>query len=119
MKVPLSWIKEYVDIDVSLVELARQMTLAGLEVEEITLVGLPYPSEELHEFKIEGLSWDRQKFVVAQVDEVMPHPNAERLVLCRLNDGTQEYIVLTGAPSLLALKENGKLSQPIKVAYAR
>jgi phenylalanyl-tRNA synthetase beta chain len=50
---------------------------------------------------------------------VMPHPNADRLVLCRLQDGTQEHIVLTGAPNLFEYKGKGPLTQPLKVAYAR
>jgi phenylalanyl-tRNA synthetase beta chain len=56
--------------------------------------------------------------VVAQIDEVMPHPNADRLVLCRLNDGAQEIIVLTGAPNLYPYKGLGVLPRPLKVAYA-
>lgn len=53
MKVPLSWLKEFVEIDLSLPELAYRLTMAGLEVEEIRLVGLPMP-EGAHEFKIEA-----------------------------------------------------------------
>lgn len=120
MKVPLSWLKDYVDIDdMGIEELAKTMTMVGLEVEEIRLVGLPMPPGEKHEFKYTGLSWPVDKFVVAQVDEVMPHPNADRLVLCRLNDGEQEFIVLTGAPNLYGYKGKGPLEKPLKVAYAR
>ena len=124
MKVPLSWLKDYVDIDLSLVEVAEVLTMAGLEVEDILLVGLPNPYEQpdapqRREVSIHGLSWDPEKIVVAQIDEVMPHPNADRLVLCRLNDGSGELVVLTGAPNLFEYKGTGPLPQPIKVAYAR
>ena len=129
MKVPYSWIKDFVDIDLGLEELAKLLTNLGLEVEGIRLVGLEIPqpitedkptSEPLrHEFKIEGLSWPANKFVVAQVEEVLPHPNADRLVLCRLNDGQEEHIVLTGAPNLFDFKGKGLLPKPLKVAYAR
>jgi phenylalanyl-tRNA synthetase beta chain len=120
MKLPLSWLKDYVDIDdMGIEELAKTMTMVGLEVEEIRLVGLPMPPGEKHEFKYTGLSWPADKFVVAQVDEVLPHPNADRLVLCRLNDGEQEFIVLTGAPNLYEYKGKGPLAKPLKVAYAR
>lgn len=119
MKTPLSWLKDYVDIDLSLEELAKVMTALGLEVEEITLVGLPLPPGEMHEFKYTGLAWDPDKIVVAQIEEVMPHPNADRLTLCRLNDGRQEWIVLTGAPNLYEYKGAGALPKPLKVAYAR
>lgn len=118
MKVPLSWLKDFVEIDLSLPELAYRLTMAGLEVEEIRLVGLPMP-EGAHEFKIEGLSWDPDKIVVAQIEEVMPHPNADRLVLCRLNDGRETLTVLTGAPNLFPYKGQGPLPRPLKVAYAR
>ncbi|MEA4906353.1 MAG: phenylalanine--tRNA ligase subunit beta [Chloroflexi bacterium] len=129
MYVPLSWIKDYVDIDLPLDELARVLTMTGLEVDSIRVVGLPLPegyeenhqagNTKRHEFKITGLPWSREHFVVAQVDEVMPHPNADRLVLCRLNDGVQDLVVLTGAPNLYPYKGQGPLPQPIKVAYAR
>ena len=123
MNIPLSWLKDYIDIDLLLLELARTLTMAGLEVEEIHLVGLPNPYEQdpglRREFKVTGLSWERDKIVVAQIDEVMPHPNADRLVLCRLNDGSGEIIVLTGAPNLFEYKGTGPLAQPLKVAYAR
>lgn len=123
MDIPLSWLKDYVEIDLPLLELARHMTLAGLEVESLRLVGLPNPYREggvqQHEISVSGLSWQPDKIVVGQIDEVLPHPNADRLVLCRLNDGTGEIIVLTGAPNLFEYKGAGPLPKPIKVAYAR
>ncbi len=128
MKVPVSWLKEYVEITLTIEELARRLTLAGLEVEELRYVGLPMPASRLEptggaharqETKISGLEWARDKIVVAAVLEVMPHPNADRLVLCRLDDGSQEHVVLTGAPNLFPYKGIGKLEQPLKVPYAR
>lgn len=119
MNIPLSWLKEYVDMDIPLDELARVLTMAGLEVDGVTLVGLPGPENDQSGFKFSGLTWERDKFVVAQIDEVMPHPNADRLTLCRLNDGEQELVVLTGAPNLYDYKGTGPLAQPLKVAYAR
>ncbi len=87
-------------------------------------MGLPMPESSghetrHHELKIEGLSWEADKIVVAAVHEVMPHPNADRLVLCRLDDGEREHIVLTGAPNLYPYKGQGALDKPLKVAYAR
>ena len=126
MKVPISWIKDLVDIDLSLEDLAHRLTLAGLEVEEIHYVGLPLPQmdeQHRHETKITGFAWDPQTIVVAAIYEVMPHPNADRLVLCRLHDGQREHIVLTGAPNLFPYKGKGPLEAlrgaPIKVAYAK
>jgi len=119
MKVPLSWLKDYVDIDMPLHEVARALTMLGLEVDEVRLVGLPMPVQERHEFRFTGLCWEADKIVVAQINEVMPHPNADRLVLCRLFDGDQELIILTGAPNLYPYKGQGALEKPLKVAYAR
>ena len=119
MRVVLSWIKDFVDLSLSPVELARILTMIGLEVEEIQLVGLPDDNSGTHDFKVSGLSWDPDKIVVAQINEVMPHPNADRLVLCRLQDGQQEHVVLTGAPNLFEYKGKGPLASPLKVAYAK
>jgi phenylalanyl-tRNA synthetase beta chain len=124
MKVPLSWLKEFVDISLPVDEVAKLLTMLGLEVDAVTLVGLPDPYAQLgpnepHEFKISGLSWDPEKIVVAKILEVLPHPNADRLVLCKLDDGRDELIVLTGAPNLYPYKGTGPLEKPIMVAYAR
>jgi phenylalanyl-tRNA synthetase beta chain len=121
MKVVLSWLKDFVDVDLAVDELAARMTMAGLEVEEIRYVGLPMPDSASGRrvTKISGLSWDPKTIVVGEVLEVMPHPNADRLVLCRLLDGEREHVVLTGAPNLFPYKGQGPLATSIKVAYAR
>ena len=119
MKVPISWLKEYVKINLSVEELAVKLTLAGLEVEEIRYVGLARPEGELQVTKVSGFSWHPDEIVVGEVYEVKAHPNADRLVLCRLDDGKQEHLVLTGAPNLFPYKGTGELDQPLKVAYAR
>ena len=118
MKVLYSWLKDYVDLDLSIIELARLLTRTGMEVEQVTVVGMEMPQMERREFKMKGLEWPRDKFIVGRVDEVMPHPDADRLVLCRLFDGQQEQIVLTGAPDLYPYKGIGPLDKPIMVAYA-
>lgn len=125
MKVPISWLRDFVDIDISIPELAHRLTNAGLEVLEIHYVGLALPGPETmrgsgsYEMKITGIDWDATKIVVATILEVMPHPNADRLVLCRLFDGQTENIVLTGAPNLFEFKGKGPLPKPLKVAYAK
>lgn len=118
MKTPLSWLREFVDITLPIEELAHQLTLAGLEVEEIRYIGLPLPGDR-PETKISGFAWDPDKLVVGAILEVMPHPNADRLVLTRLDDGEREHIVLTGAPNLFPYKGQGALEKPLKVAYAK
>ena len=128
MKVPLSWLKDFVEITIPIEQLAHTLTMAGLEVEEIQYVGLPLPGGKVEgrsgghqdpETKVSGIEWDPDKIVVAAVLEVMPHPNADRLVLCRLDDGQQEHIVLTGAANLFPYKGQGLLEKPLKVPYAR
>lgn len=128
MKVPLSWLKEFVEIDLPIAELAHRLTLAGLEVEQVHFAGLPLPEGAVAghtsgrraiEANVSGISWDPETIVVGAIHEVMPHPNADRLVLCRLHDGEREHIVLTGAPNLFHLVDKGPLDEPLKVAYAR
>lgn len=129
MKVPLSWLKDFVEITLPVEELAYHLTMAGLEVGEIQYVGLPmqrttdmdWTSGHVHRYetKITGIEWDPEKIVVGAIHEVMPHPNADRLVLCRLDDGEKEHVILTGAPNLFPYKDKGELIKPLKVAYAR
>ena len=128
MKLPVSWLRDFIDLNgLSVEEISRRLTLAGLEVEEIRYVGLEpadaaavgQHSSSRREFKTTGIGWDRDKIVVAEVREVMPHPNADRLVLCDLFDGKERHTVLTGAPNLFPLKGQGRLEKPLKVAYAK
>ncbi len=86
MKIPLSWLKDYVDITLPVEQLAERLTLAGLEVESLTRIG------EL---------WDRDKIFVGQILAVTRHPDADRLVLARVAYGAAEPLtVVTGAPNL-------------------
>ncbi|MFC2037048.1 phenylalanine--tRNA ligase subunit beta [Chloroflexota bacterium] len=103
MKVPISWLKDYVDLTVSLDELAERLTLAGLEVAAVEQI---------------GDWWDRDKIVVGQVLEVRSHPNADRLVLVDVAyGGDQVEKCVTGAPNLFPYKGVGPVS--LKVAFAR
>jgi len=107
MKVPLSWLKDYVDIAIPVTELAERLTLAGLEVETIEPIGLPGAE----------LPWDPDKIVVAELHDVRPHPNADRLVLSEVEyGGLEPEVVVTGAPSLL--ERRGQSGLHLKVAFA-
>lgn len=128
MKIPWSWVMDFVDPEESMLDVARRLTLGGLEVKEVRFVGLPLPDEtsglqassaDPKVTSIGGLGWDPEKIVVGEIREVMPHPNADRLVLCRLFDGQSEHTVLTGAPNLFEFTGQGELEQPLKVAYAK
>jgi phenylalanyl-tRNA synthetase beta chain len=107
MKVPLSWLKDYVDITVPIPEMARRLTLAGLEVETIEYIGLPGAE----------LEWNPEKVVVGELLAVRPHPDADRLVLAEVEyGGSETEIVVTGAPSLLEMW--GQEDLHLKVAFA-
>ncbi|MEI6044423.1 MAG: phenylalanine--tRNA ligase subunit beta [Chloroflexota bacterium] len=83
IKVPLSWLKEYIDITWTPEQLAAGLTLRGLEVESLIRI---------------GAGWD--KVVVGQVLSVEKHPNADKLVVLQATDGQQQYQIVTGAWNL-------------------
>src|SRR5438067_787458 len=104
MQVPISWLKEYVDLNISVKELAERITLAGLEVEAIERI---------------GDWWDPETILVGQILAVKPHPDADRLVLVDVDYGQdQPEHVVTGAPNLFQYKSVEKLPV-LKVAFAR
>lgn len=107
MQVPLSWLKDYVDITFPIPELAERLTLAGLEVGAIESIGLPGAE----------LPWDPEKITVGEIVEVKPHPNADRLVLVVVDYGGPEYeTAVTGAPNLFPYM--GQAGLRLKVAFA-
>src|SRR6266571_1380389 len=80
MKVTLNWLKQYVDFDWSPEELADRLTMLGIEVEGVQKLGGEF----------EGV-------VVAEVITRDKHPNADKLSLCRVNDGAGERQIVCGA----------------------
>jgi len=93
MRVPLSWLKKYVDIDLPSSEISDLLTMIGLEVDAVEKVT---PS-------FEGV-------VIGEVLSAERHPDAERLKVAKVSDGTEEYQVVCGAPNCRS---------GIKVAFAR
>ena len=85
MKVTLNWLKQYVDFIWSPEELTERLTMLGLEVEGVQ--------------KISG-AFDG--IVVAQVITRDKHPGADKLSLCRVNDGTGERQIVCGAQNFKA-----------------
>jgi phenylalanyl-tRNA synthetase beta chain len=122
MRVPLSWLKEFVDITLAPAELAFRLTVAGAEVSKVAYIGIAPPVKNEWGVNEEvGLVWARDKIVVAQIVEVMPHPNADRLVLADVNYGADSeavHRVVTGAPNLFHWKGQGKLPNGPKVVFA-
>lgn len=86
MKISLNWLKDYIDLKgISPEEIISQLTLAGLEVEDVT--------DQSRIFK---------NFIVGFVKEKKKHPDADRLSLCILFDGKEDLQVVCGAPNVEA-----------------
>src|SRR5262249_45179420 len=101
MKVPLSWLRDYVDVRLPVAQLAERLTLAGLEVAGGRVLGLPVPEGLRVKSEDAGPVWDRDKVILARVLQVEKHPNADRLTLVTLDYGaSQPKTVVTGAPNL-------------------
>src|SRR5262245_3389055 len=110
MKVPISWLREFVDITMPTAQLAEKLTLAGLEVAEVIRVGVAGAE----------LPWDPEKIVIGNILEVKQHPNADRLVLADVDYGAAEpHTVVTGAPNLFRYRGQGRLAHPLKGVYAK
>lgn len=120
MQVPVSWLKTFVDIDVPIELLAEKLTLAGLEVAEITYIGVPQGHVEgIRWPKSEHLVWDREKLLLGAIREVKPHPNADRLVIAMVDYGGKELEqTVTGAPNLFEYKGIGPLEKPLWTPFA-
>ncbi len=84
MRVPLSWLKDYVDIQMTPEELAHTLTMAGLEVEAIDYI---------------GKEWG-DKIITAQIVSLGKVPDSDHLNYTRINTGTQELDVVCGAPNI-------------------
>jgi phenylalanyl-tRNA synthetase beta chain len=85
MKVTLNWLKQYVDFNWSPEELTERLTMLGLEVEGVQKLGGEFNG-----------------IVVAQVITRDKHPNADKLSVCRVNDGTGERQIVCGAQNFQA-----------------
>ena len=86
MRLPLSWLNDFVKIDdIDPKELAEKLTRAGLQVEAIETVG-GNPLSDL--------------IVVAEVLECEAHPNSDHLHVCKVTDGKDEFQVVCGAPNM-------------------
>ncbi len=85
MKIPESWLRSFVDPDWSSEQLASELTMAGLEVEETSAFA---PSFE--------------RIVVAEVRSVARHPQADKLSVCEVFDGTEVRQIVCGASNVAA-----------------
>ncbi|RAP32286.1 phenylalanine--tRNA ligase subunit beta [Candidatus Marinamargulisbacteria bacterium SCGC AG-414-C22] len=83
MKFPLSWLKEYVDINLEPTALAEKLTMAGLEVDDVDHIGA----------LISGI-------ITVKINTIKPHPNADKLVITECFDGKSTHTVVTGAHNI-------------------
>ena len=87
MKVPISWLNEFVDVsDLSVKELADKLTFSGVEVEAIDEVGVTLDDA----------------FVVGEVLTCEAHANSDHLHVCTVSDGEKTWQVVCGAPNARA-----------------
>ena len=80
MKFTVGWLKDYLDFDCSLLQLSHKLTSIGLEVENIR-----------------SPITDPDKFIVCEVIRVEKHPNADKLKICDVSDGKDNYKIVCGA----------------------
>lgn len=85
MKLSLNWLRELVDLPEDLDEICERLTLLGLEVEEVEHFDLSFPD-----------------VVVGRVLEAEPHPDADRLRVCRVDAGGETLGIVCGAPNVAA-----------------
>jgi len=83
MKASLKWLRDYIDIKLTIGELAKRLNMAGLEVKGILTT---------------GGTWDN--VVIGEVVALNPHPNADRLKLATVNLGTEQVTTVCGAPNI-------------------
>ena len=91
MKFSLSWISEHIDFipDINIEIISNSLTNLGLEVESIK-----DPAKKLKDF------------IIAEIIDVSPHPNADKLNICRVKLGKQKASVVCGANNV---RENMKV----------
>ncbi|MFM8559389.1 MAG: YtpR family tRNA-binding protein, partial [bacterium] len=85
MKLPISWLREWVEVDATPEQVAEALTTRGFYVESVEHHGRRYPG-----------------IVVGEVLEAVKHPNADKLKLCRVNAGGDELRIVCGAPNVAA-----------------
>jgi len=83
MLLSLNWLKDFVKIDKTVDELSHDLTMCGIEVEEVIEI---------------GSQWDN--VIVAEIIKVNPHPNADKLLMTLINTGLEKIPVVCGAQNI-------------------
>ena len=118
MKIPISWIKKYIDLSMTPTELAHHLTMVGIEVAEVNEI---------------GANWEKSSLFVGEIKSIEPHPNADRLKLVSvlLTESNIEKVVC-GAPNIqvgqkiifategaILFNPRNQKSEPLKAAKIR
>ncbi|MEI7668716.1 MAG: phenylalanine--tRNA ligase subunit beta, partial [Pseudomonadota bacterium] len=85
MKFTVSWLKEHLETDASLEKTSETLTAIGLEVEQII-----------------DNSTSLKDFIIAEIISAEQHPNADKLRVCQVNDGSSIRQIVCGAPNARA-----------------
>ncbi|MDE1948916.1 MAG: phenylalanine--tRNA ligase subunit beta, partial [Burkholderiales bacterium] len=85
MQFPESWLREFCNPPITTQALADLLTMSGMEVEELRPVAPPFSG-----------------IVVAEIVEAQPHPQADRLRVCKVNAGGELLQIVCGAPNARA-----------------
>jgi phenylalanyl-tRNA synthetase beta chain len=116
MKVPLSWLREYVDLTTPIPALVERLTLAGLEVIGVKLIGVAPPEGLRCKIDDPGPVWAKDKIVTAKVVEISQVPETDKLKFVKLDlgKGGELKTVITGAGNICP----GESGQVVVLAYA-
>ena len=82
MRISINWLKEFIDISLSNKEISNKLTMLGLEAEEV------YDTSSLRDI------------IIGEIKNVIKHPNADKLNLCKVYDGQKILPVVCGAPNV-------------------
>lgn len=85
MRIPIDWLNEYLERDLTTAKMAAALELAGVEVEGII------PAADLDD-----------RIVVGQIEKVSAHPNADKLQVVKVDTGESRLTIVTGAPGIAA-----------------
>jgi phenylalanyl-tRNA synthetase beta chain len=87
LQISYNWLKKYIDLNFTPADLSEKLTMAGLEVEGVDYLG-------------EGL----EDIIIAKIEEIKEHPDADKLVICMVKTGADKDLipVVTGAPNVEA-----------------
>ena len=84
MLVPIEWLKDYIDLDVTTEEFCDRMIMSGSNLETC-----------------EHFCEEMENVVVGKIEKIEKHPDADKLVVCMLNVGKEEPVqIVTGAPNV-------------------